>query len=105
MFLFLFPSQTLSLHHQSGPKDLITVTVEPLHNGRLGDRRKWPLWRGARYWEVGLQYDKFFFIFFYVVQHVLHVLRSCLPLSLSNVAKGQFRPNFQISFSKILTNK
>ena len=25
----------------------------------------------------------------------------CLP----NVAKGKFRPNFQISFSKILTNK
>ena len=23
-------------------------TVEPLYNGRLGDRGKWPLWRGGR---------------------------------------------------------
>ena len=22
------------------------ITVEPLHNGHLGDRRKWPLWGG-----------------------------------------------------------
>ena len=29
-------------------------TVEPLHNGHLGDRRKWPLWRGGRYGEVGV---------------------------------------------------
>ena len=43
VFLFLFPSQTLSLHRQSGPKDLITVTVELLHNSHLGGRRKWPL--------------------------------------------------------------
>ena len=28
-----------------------------------------------------------------------------LTLSLPNVAKGRFRPNLQISFSKILTNK
>ena len=28
-----------------------------------------------------------------------------LTLSLPNVAKGTFRPNFQISFSKILRNK
>ena len=28
-----------------------------------------------------------------------------LTLSLPNVAKGKFRPNFHISFSKILTNK
>ena len=28
-----------------------------------------------------------------------------LTLSLPNVAKGKFRPNFQISFSRILTNK
>ena len=28
-----------------------------------------------------------------------------LTLSLPNVAKGKFRPNFQISFSKILRNK
>ena len=28
-----------------------------------------------------------------------------LTLSLPNVAKGKFRPNIQISFSKILTNK
>ena len=28
--------------------------VEPLHNGHLGDRRKWPLWRGGRYGEVGV---------------------------------------------------
>ena len=28
-----------------------------------------------------------------------------LTLSLPNVAKGKFRPNFQISFSKIVRNK
>ena len=28
-----------------------------------------------------------------------------LTLSLPNVSKGKFRPNFQISFSKILRNK
>ena len=28
-----------------------------------------------------------------------------ITLSLPNVAKGKFRPNFQISFSKILRNK
>ena len=27
-------------------------TVEPLYNGHLGDRRKWPLWRGGRCREV-----------------------------------------------------
>ena len=30
-----------------------TVTMEPLQNGHLGDRRKWPLWRGGHYEEVG----------------------------------------------------
>ena len=29
-------------------------TVEPLHNGHVGDRRKWPLWRGGSYGEVGV---------------------------------------------------
>ena len=28
--------------------------VEPLHNGRLGDRREWPLWSGGCYGEVGV---------------------------------------------------
>ena len=32
----------------------VITTVEPLHNGHLGDRRKWPLWRGGRYGEVGV---------------------------------------------------
>ena len=27
-------------------------TTEPLHNGHLGDRRKWPFWRDGRYGEV-----------------------------------------------------
>ena len=27
-------------------------TVKPLHNGYLGDREKWPLWRGGHYGEV-----------------------------------------------------
>ena len=31
--------------------------------------------------------------------------RQFLTLSLPNVAKGKFRPKFQISFSKILRNK
>ena len=30
----------------------IQFTVEPLHNGHPGDRRKWPLWRGGRNEEV-----------------------------------------------------
>ena len=34
-------------------------TVEPLYNGNLGDRRKCPPWRGGRYGELGLSYDKF----------------------------------------------
>ena len=29
-------------------------TVEPLHNGHHGDRKKWPLWRGGRYGKVGV---------------------------------------------------
>ena len=28
-------------------------TVEPLQNGHLEDRRKWPMWRGSDYGEVG----------------------------------------------------
>ena len=49
-------------------------TVKPLHNGDLGDRRKWPLWRGGRYGRVGGnmaifsgEYDMFI------------TLSSCLP--------------------------
>ena len=30
------------------------TTVEPLHNGHLGDSGKWPLRRGGRYGEVGV---------------------------------------------------
>ena len=30
------------------------TTFGPLHNGLLGDGRKWPLWRGGRYGEVGV---------------------------------------------------
>ena len=38
-----------------------TVTMEPLQNGHLGDRRKWPLWRGGRYEEVGgIIHENFF---------------------------------------------
>ena len=33
------------------------------------------------------------------------ILKTLLTLSLPNVAKGKFRPNIQISFSKMLTNK
>ena len=40
--------------------ELLEYTVEPLHNGHLGDRRKWPLWRGGHYGEVGVKYDTFF---------------------------------------------
>ena len=42
------------------------------------------------------------------VTHPLHHLlptRDTFTLSLPNVAKGKFRPNFHISFSNILTNK
>ena len=35
----------------------------------------------------------------------LATLVVSLTLSEPNVAKGKFRPNFQILFSKILTNK
>ena len=44
----------------------LCITVEPLHNGHLGDRRKWPLWRGGRYGEVGCNMTPFF----REVQHV-----------------------------------
>ena len=30
----------------AGPLQFST-TIEPLHNGHTGDRRKWPLWRGG----------------------------------------------------------
>ena len=33
-------SYNYTLHQQSGPKDLITVTVEPLHDGHLGAGQK-----------------------------------------------------------------
>ena len=32
----------------------VKTTVEPLHNGHHGDRRKWPLWGGGRYREVAV---------------------------------------------------
>ena len=35
----------------------VVTTVEPLHNGRFGDRRKRPLWRGGRYGEIGPLHD------------------------------------------------
>ena len=35
-------------------------TFEPLQNGYLGDRGKWPLWRGGRYGEVGCNMTFFF---------------------------------------------
>ena len=41
-------SQNLNVHF------ILANTVEPLHNGHLGDRRRWPLWRGGRYGEVGV---------------------------------------------------
>ena len=43
-------------------------TVKPLHNGDLGDRRKWPLWRGGRYGRVGGNMA----IFFRGVRHVYY---------------------------------
>ena len=36
---------------------------------------------------------------------MMMTMMKMLTVSLPNVAKGNFRPNFQISFSKILTNK
>jgi len=27
-------------------------TVKPIHNGHLGDKTKWPIWRSGRYGEV-----------------------------------------------------
>ena len=38
-------------------------------------------------------------------REILYSLFTLLTRSLPNVAKGKFRANFQISFSKILTNK
>ena len=37
-----------------GERTYFVYTVEPLHNGHLGDRRKRPLWRGGPYGEVGV---------------------------------------------------
>ena len=38
---------------------LLIATVEPVHNGHLGNRRNWSLWIGVCYEEVGLLYDIF----------------------------------------------
>ena len=38
--------------YRSTPNDYLTV--EPLRNGHTGNRRRWPLWKGGRYGEVGL---------------------------------------------------
>ena len=35
-------------------RDCREDTVEPLNNGHLEDERKWSLWRGGRYGEVGV---------------------------------------------------
>ena len=45
-----------------------TDTVEPLHNGHLGDRRRWPLW-GGRGVIVPVLLHLFFF-FFRGIQHI-----------------------------------
>ena len=45
------------LNFESADKILrydLSNTVEPLHNGYLGYRRKWLLRRGGRYGEVGV---------------------------------------------------
>ena len=37
-----------------------TYSWTRLHSGHLGDRRKWSLWRGGHYGDVGVQYDNLF---------------------------------------------
>ena len=53
-------------------KELLVFNINPLallistyswtrlHSGHLGDRRKWSLWRGGHYGDVGVQYDNLF---------------------------------------------
>ena len=40
------------------PSIVLVFIVKPLHNSHLGDKRKWPLWRGGRYGEVGVFCDQ-----------------------------------------------
>ena len=53
-----------------------TDTVEPLHNGHLGDRRRWPLW------EVGVLLYLFYciFFFFWGIQHI-YCAKFFLPVA------------------------
>ena len=43
----------VAINDRTNKLALVRTTVEPLPNGHLGDREKWPLWRGSRYGEVG----------------------------------------------------
>ena len=48
-----------------------TDTVEPLHNGHLGDRRRWPLWGGR-----GVIVPVLLHLFFFLreIQHATFLL-------------------------------
>ena len=39
----------VAINDRTNKLALVRATVAPLPNGHLGDREKWPLWRGSRY--------------------------------------------------------
>ena len=53
MYFHTWPLINFLQHIHLASNEYNTVTTEPLQNSHLGDRRKWPLWRGGHYEEVG----------------------------------------------------
>ena len=68
LFVLFFHTPAKNLWY---PGKEIVYTVKPLHNGHLGDKRKWPLWRGGVYGGVLRQ-------FFLGSTTCFLVLNSCL---------------------------
>ena len=62
MYFHAWPLINFLQHIHLASNECNTVTMEPLLHGHLGDRRKWPLWRGGRYEEVGGVIHENFFL-------------------------------------------
>ena len=62
MYFHAWPLINFLQHIHLASNEYNTVTMEPLQNGHFGDRRKWPLWRGGRYEEVGGVIHENFFL-------------------------------------------
>ena len=62
MYFHAWPLINFLQHIHLASNECNTVTMEPLQHGHLGDRRKWPLWRGGRYEKVGGVIHENFFL-------------------------------------------